>query len=61
MADGGDAEAESDEPDASPFPPGGPFDRFFKRFGLPNAGDGEHRRMHPTMAQGSGFFISADG
>ncbi|MGD1038518.1 MAG: trypsin-like peptidase domain-containing protein, partial [Roseiarcus sp.] len=47
------------------FPPGSPFDRFFKQFGLPDDNDGEapaprHQR-HLSMAQGSGFFISADG
>jgi serine protease Do len=47
------------------FPPGSPFDRFFKQFGLPDDQDGEppmHRHQRrPSMAQGSGFFISADG
>ena len=42
------------------FPPDSPFDRFFRQFGLPGDGDGAPRR-HATMAQGSGFFISADG
>jgi serine protease Do len=37
-----------------------PFDRFFREFGMPNFPDG---RSQPrlTLAQGSGFFISADG
>jgi serine protease Do len=37
-----------------------PFDRFFREFGVPNFPDGGG---HPkfTLAQGSGFFISADG
>src|SRR6202034_679916 len=47
------------------FPPGSPFDRFFKRFGLPDDEGGEgplHRRPHrESQAQGSGFFISGDG
>ena len=44
------------------FPPGTPFEHFFRQFGMP---DGErtvaHRPHASTMAQGSGFFISADG
>jgi serine protease Do len=66
LADGGDAEADgdSDTPAMPHFPPGSPFDRFFKQFGMPNDEDGEgpHRRPHhATQAQGSGFFISEDG
>jgi serine protease Do len=59
----------------SPFPPGSPMERFFKRFGfgdMPNMqprGRGEMpNEMQPRrsprqfgMSQGSGFFISADG
>ena len=41
------------------FPKGTPFEHFFRQFGEPNAPD--HRRPHREMAQGSGFFISADG
>ena len=46
------------------FPPNSPFYRFFRHFGMPGGrGDGgdatPHRRS--TMAQGSGFFITADG
>ena len=49
-----------------PFPPGSPFDRFFRRFGapdmpnppnMPNLPNGKHS----VTGQGSGFFISADG
>jgi serine protease Do len=37
-----------------------PFDRFFRDHGIPNFPDGGgHPRF--TLAQGSGFFISADG
>jgi serine protease Do len=37
-----------------------PFDRFFRQFGLPNfPDDGAQPRF--TLAQGSGFFVSADG
>jgi serine protease Do len=65
LADGGDAEADSDAQPMPHFPPGSPFDRFFKQFGMPNDEDGDggspRRRPHISMAQGSGFFISADG
>ena len=50
-----DAGLSSDE---LPFPPGSPFDRFFKRFGMPNHGQGGHEVI---TGQGSGFFITADG
>ncbi len=43
--------------DDIPFPPGSPFERFFKRFGMPN-GQGRHQVI---TGQGSGFFITADG
>jgi len=42
--------------DDLPMPPGSPFERFFRRFGMPN--DGGHQII---TGQGSGFFISADG
>ncbi len=41
-----------------PFPPGSPFERFFKRFGMPKDGQGGHEFV---TGQGSGFFITADG
>jgi len=44
--------------DEVPFPPGSPFERFFKRFGMPNNGEGGHQVI---TGQGSGFFITADG
>jgi serine protease Do len=44
--------------DELPFPPGSPFDRFFRRFGMPNGGEGGHEMV---TGQGSGFFITADG
>ncbi|MGA7810831.1 Do family serine endopeptidase [Bradyrhizobium sp.] len=46
----------------SPFPPGSPMERFFRRFGGPDGlppGMRGGRRM--ITGQGSGFFISADG
>ena len=43
--------------DDMPFPPGSPFERFFKRFGMPNMPGGKE----VITGQGSGFFISADG
>jgi serine protease Do len=46
------------ESDELPFPPGSPFDRFFRRFGMPENGEGRHQLI---TGQGSGFFISADG
>ncbi len=43
--------------DDLPFPPGSPFERFFRKFGGPNAPGGKE----VVTGQGSGFFISADG
>ncbi len=40
-----------------PFPPGSPFERFFRRFGMPNTPNGKE----VITGQGSGFFITADG
>src|SRR4051794_12416788 len=50
--------------DESPFPKGSPMEKFFKRFGMPEGGLGGPngpRGRHFGQAQGSGFFISADG
>jgi serine protease Do len=47
--------------DDLPFPPGSPFERFFKRFGQPDNGSGAPRGRSVVTGQGSGFFISADG
>jgi serine protease Do len=47
--------------DDLPFPPGSPFERFFRRFGLPDNGSGVPHRRNMITGQGSGFFISADG
>jgi len=51
------AASHSDDEQEIPFPPGSPFERFFKRFGTPNAPSGPE----VITGQGSGFFISADG
>ena len=44
--------------DDLPVPPGSPFEHFFRRFGMPENGEGRHQVI---TGQGSGFFISADG
>jgi serine protease Do len=43
--------------------PGGPFDRFFRQFGVPDeAPNGmEPRARRQAAVEGSGFFISSDG
>src|ERR1051325_4113340 len=46
--------------DDLPFPPGSPFERFFKRFGSPGT-PGSPRGHEVITGQGSGFFISRDG
>ena len=51
------AASHSDNEQEIPFPPGSPFERFFKRFGTPNSPSGPE----VITGQGSGFFISADG
>ncbi|ETD79989.1 Do family serine endopeptidase [Rhodobacter capsulatus] len=43
------------------FPPGSPFEEFFKEFGMPNMPQGGPQRQHRADALGSGFVISADG
>ena len=50
--------------DASPFQPGSPMERFFRRFGggdLPPGMRGMPRGRGVVTGQGSGFFISPDG
>ncbi len=51
--------------DNSPFPPGSPMERFFRRFGGPDGFPGGRGprggRGSQMTGQGSGFFISADG
>src|SRR5262245_28685129 len=51
----------------SPFQPGSPMERFFRRFGGPDGlppglrGGPRGGGRGPVTGQGSGFFISADG
>jgi serine protease Do len=48
--------------DATPFQPGSPMERFFRRFGGPDGFPGlKGGHPHVVQGQGSGFFISADG
>jgi serine protease Do len=54
----------SNDTDDSPFPPGSPMERFFRRFGGPDGmpgGRGPRGGRGMMTGQGSGFFISADG
>src|SRR5579872_260210 len=54
----------SDNNEESPFQPGSPMERFFRRFGgpdLPPGMRGGPRGRGVVTGQGSGFFISADG
>jgi serine protease Do len=46
--------------DSNPFPPGSPFERFFRRFGMPNV-PSLPNGPEVITGQGSGFFLSADG
>jgi serine protease Do len=58
-----DAQSTSSD-DELPFPKGSPMEKFFKRFGMPDGGQGGPnvpRGRQFGQAQGSGFFISADG
>lgn len=53
----------NNDDDASPFTPGSPMERFFRRFGAPDGLPPGMRQQprRPSGGQGSGFFISADG
>jgi serine protease Do len=57
--------SKDDNNDDSPFQPGSPMERFFRRFGgpdgLPPGLRGMPRGRGAVTGQGSGFFISADG
>ncbi|MGY4427182.1 S1-C subfamily serine protease [Bradyrhizobium sp. JR6.1] len=59
------AKDDSNSNDDSPFQPGSPMERFFRRFGgpdgLPPGLRGGPRGGGVVTGQGSGFFISADG
>jgi serine protease Do len=60
------SDEDSDMPHMPEFAPGSPMERFFKRFGQGQGGENGMPGMRPhhphlSMAQGSGFFISADG
>ena len=44
-----------------PFPKGSPMEQFFRRFGMPDGVPTVPRGRQFGSAQGSGFFISADG
>ena len=57
----------SGTPKASPFqnefnfPPGSPFEDFFKRYGRPDQKQPEQKQRKRPLGIGSGFLISADG
>ncbi|HLX16699.1 MAG TPA: Do family serine endopeptidase [Bradyrhizobium sp.] len=58
------AKNDNSDNDDSPFQPGSPMERFFRRFGgpdLPPGLRGGPRGRGLVTGQGSGFFISADG
>lgn len=65
MGGGNDRTARNsdNDDDASPFTPGSPMERFFRRFGAPDGLPPGMRQQprRPSGGQGSGFFISADG
>jgi serine protease Do len=48
---------QDDQQGEMPLPPGSPFERFFRRFGMPDL----HSGPQIVTGQGSGFFISGDG
>jgi serine protease Do len=47
----------SDGDSGLPFPPGSPFEKFFRQFGMPTMPNGHEI----ITGQGSGFFITSDG
>jgi serine protease Do len=59
------AKGDDSNDDDTPFQPGSPMERFFRRFGgpdgLPPGMRGRRGGNRVVMGQGSGFFISADG
>jgi serine protease Do len=56
-----EAQPAASSDDEIPFPKGSPMEKFFKRFGMPDGGQSAPRGRQFGQAQGSGFFISADG
>src|SRR5215210_222167 len=64
VADRGDGGDDAEAFGLPDIPPGSPMERFFRRFRDGQAGPGFQFRQGPRRnaeAQGSGFFISADG
>jgi serine protease Do len=66
IADKSSKEDSANKDDDSPFQPGSPMERFFRRFGGPDGlppglRGGPRGGRGPVTGQGSGFFISADG
>src|SRR5207245_2410026 len=61
------AKDDGNDEESSPFQPGSPMERFFRRFGGPDGlppglrGGPRGRGGGAVTGQGSGFFISADG
>jgi serine protease Do len=56
------AKDDSGNDEDTPFQPGSPMERFFRRFGGPDGFPGMRGNGHRMITgQGSGFFISADG
>ena len=65
IADKSSKDDSANKDEDSPFQPGSPMERFFRRFGgpdgLPPGLRGGPRGRGPVTGQGSGFFISPDG
>ncbi|MEH2535625.1 serine protease Do [Bradyrhizobium sp. AZCC 1588] len=66
IADKSSKDDSANKDDDSPFPPGSPMERFFRRFGGPDGlppglRGGPRGPRGPVTGQGSGFFISPDG
>jgi serine protease Do len=66
IGDKGAKDDTANKDDDSPFQPGSPMERFFRRFGGPDGlppglRGGPRGGRGPVTGQGSGFFISADG
>ncbi|OCK54771.1 Do family serine endopeptidase [Bradyrhizobium sp. LMTR 3] len=66
IADKSSKDDSANKDEDSPFPPGSPMERFFRRFGGPDGlppglRGGPRGGRGPVTGQGSGFFISPDG